>query len=501
NLTSEPFVISFLQVAVPQPLGNVTANAKIEAKPDGWHVALDAATPEIAPETVIAYWPLNESVETRRWLVENVKAGRIFNTSASVRKRPDEKPEFAAIFDFEDANVRFMDHMPFALNGAGRGVLEKQEFSLFVHRGTVEAKDGGTLDGAGTVFAVSDIRRKPSIGKIDLRAKGSLTAALSVLNNRPIELLRRANRGLDIASGDVDVFAEIALPLKKRVLNSDVVYDVKADIRNSRSATIVDGRVLTSGSLKLAANPNEVRISGPMNLDGVPVSATWSQPLNIEGSGSVVSGTVALSNEALSVFDIPLPADMVGGRGLANFSMRIPPDGPPELELSSDLAGVGLDIGGLGWSKARSQPGTLRVVDDLGASPDIKTLALSANGLDLVGRMRIDEQGTLGPVTFDRVVLDDWLDVQAEITPRGDVGSPAISVTGGRVDLRQLPDGTNGSQSGGARDQSPINFNLDSLVVSEGLQFAPLNGRIDPISTQGLSGTFTGRLNGRTTMN
>ena len=49
----------------------------------------------------------------------------------------------------------------------------------------------------------------------------------------------------------------------------------------------------------------------------------------------------------------------------------------------------------------------------------------------------------------------------------------------------------------GSGDRAPIAVNLDRVIVSDGIQLAPVIGQIDA-GRGGLSGAFEGRVNGKT---
>ncbi len=97
---------------------------------------------------------------------------------------------------------------------------------------------------------------------------------------------------------------------------------------------------------------------------------------------------------------------------------------------------------------------------------------------------------------FDRVQIGRWLDGPVTLIGRGPGQPPAISVSGGMVDLRAANFGTGNSAGGrGSGSGGPIDLALDRLIVSEGIVLTRFAGRFT--NTSGLNGQFSARVNGQ----
>ena len=97
----------------------------------------------------------------------------------------------------------------------------------------------------------------------------------------------------------------------------------------------------------------------------------------------------------------------------------------------------------------------------------------------------------LDQAVFSRVRLGGWLDAPVTFTGRGPNRTAAITIAGGSVDMRRASF-TGGSGSGG--QDAPINVILDRLTITEGISLTAFNGELN--RKNGLSGTFTARVNG-----
>ncbi len=491
----DPFTIDIGQAVVDNDGVPVSATGRVFADDEGWHVAVDATTRRIEAARVLELWPRPVSPVTRGWLSRNLKSGLLRNPALGIRFDSGQKPDVALSFEFENGLTRFLPDMPELTNASGRAELHNYRFSLALESAEITGPFGTPINAANSGFTVIDTRPKPSIGQIDVVAEGQLKEVLGVLNNKPLRLMERAKRPVDLAEADITGLARITIPLKDGIEAEEVDYDVAAELKSVSSDQLVAGSTFTSRELSLKASPEAVSLSGPAQLNGVPLVANWRQPLGSDASdGGTVSGRIALSSETLSAFNVPLPGDILRGEARAEYQLRLPADPgiPPELELTSDLSGLSLDLAALGWRKPPSETGELKLRARLEGVPEIEEFRLTTDDLSFEGNLALGESGQVESIEFQDLQVGGWLDADVALVPSTNGGAPAISVLRGSMDLRQLE---LSASAGGNGSSGPINLNLDRLTVSDGIALTPLQGRVEA-TPRGLSGTFEARLNG-----
>lgn len=495
RLRLDPFTVEIGQVSLVEGTRRMRGDARISAGPDGWRLAADVALNQATRDDLIALWPVALVPRTREWLAENVLQGDLRNVDAAVRLEPDAEPRLSLAYEFSGAEARFLRTLPPIQDGRGYASIEDQRYAMTLVRGHVTPAEGGEVDAAGSVFAVNDVRQKPTLAEIRLDTRSSVTAALSLLDEPPFGFMTKAGRPVDIGEGRAEVKAILHVPLVKGVKVDQVDFDVQGVVHDFRSDTLVKGRELTAELLTLVAKPDELRVSGPGLLGQVPFDAAFVLPLDEAHRGQArVEGTVALSQAAVDEFRLGLPAGTVSGQGQGVLRVDLPKGQPPALTLTSDLRGVGLGLAAIGWSKAPDAAGRLEVEATLGDLPEVQRLALQGGGLDAIGRVTLREGGGLDAARFSRVRLNGWLDAPVTLAGRGAGVSPQVVLSGGRVDLRRLslPEGKGGS--GG--DPTPIRARLDELRVSDSIALTDASGEFT--TRGGFNGTFAGRVNGGT---
>ncbi|WP_107497983.1 AsmA-like C-terminal region-containing protein [Thalassobius sp. I31.1] len=502
RLELNPFTLTLGQAMLQQGDGHLVARGQVAAKPGGWEVSVDAELDQMEARSVVALWPLAAAGNTRKWLDANILEGVIGPASAALRLNPGEKPVVTAQFGFQDAAVRFMRQMPLITHGRGYGSLQGNRFVLVAEEGQVAPPEGGALQVGGSVMTLEDISLRPPDLHVDLQAQGNITAVTSLLDQRPFEFFTKAELPVDLATGTAQVVADITVPLRRDLQAEDVPFEARATLRNMGTREIVPGKWVLADAMQVFANNEQLEISGSgfvakaeTATTGARFDALWQQSLAPENAGqSSVSGQVILDQAFLDEFGIALPDGFLRGESRGEFAIDLRRDEAPHMRLSSDLRGARLRIGEIGWSKPASSGGSLEISGHLGAPVRIDRLQLESNGLNAVGQVVLNDNNSFREAVFDRVTVGSWLDAPVTLTARNAGQSPAISVRGGRVDIRRTTFGQGGSAGTGSSN-TPITLALDRLQITDSIALHNMRGQLN--TSPALQGDFTGLVNGQ----
>ncbi len=492
RLRFAPFGIELGQLQLLEGARRITGRGAISAGPEGWRVAFDAGVNAIASDDLLALWPPALVPPTRRWLAENVATGQLRNLRAALRLAPGAEPRMELGYEFRGAEVTVLRTLPPVREGRGFAGITGQSHRLMVEEGTIEAPSGGAIEVADSVMIVPDIREKPARAEVRLVTRAPIPAALSLLDQKPFEFLRKAGRGTDIAEGWAEARTRLRFVMKKKITPEDVDFDVVARLSDLRSERAVPGHVLSARRLTLRADRAGMTISGGGEFDAIPFDGRWSQAFGPQHRGrSSVEGFVEITPEGMARLNIALPKGAVKGEGWGHLSLDLVKDQPPAYAFETDLKGLALTIPEIGWSKAGPAQGHLRLAGRLGKLPTVERLAGTAPGLSAEGRLTLSAQG-FEAAEFDKLSVGKWFEGAVTLRGRGAGRAPDVELRGGRLDLRQARFGkTAQGGSGGGK----IAARLDRLVLAEGLALAPLTGNFT--TRGGLAGSFSARVNGK----
>lgn len=479
RLSFQPaFELQIGQAALYDGPLRILAFGSIVAGETGLETRLDARVPELAAHDLFPYWPSFIVPGTRDWVTENLLAGTLRNFAASYRSGVD-APQIGIRFDFDALELRALQAMPPIVNSSGYVSVTNEEFVLSLTEAEVEAPRGGTLDLAGSSMVIADARPRNPDARFDLSVAGPLEAVGSLLAAPPVNLL--AESALDpaeLATGFAEARVGLDLTFRRVIPREEISFSAQGVLRDVEAVSLVPGRVLTSQALDLTVTPEVVAVAGRAALDGVPLTGRWSQVLGT-GAGSRAEGRMTVSPENLQRLGIGLPPGLLSGSGGADFALDLPRGGPPQLQLSSDLAGIGLGIPGLPWGLSRDGTGDFAANLVLGEQPSIPGLTLAAAGLELVSSVDLGAGGSFQGLNIDEGRIGGWADITGRLTPG------RLQITGGTLDLRQL--GGSGGGGGVAIDAS-----LDRLIVTDGIALTTLRADLGA----GQSGRFDARVNG-----
>lgn len=498
KLDLNPFRLQIGEMLIDSGPSRLRLSGDVSADHDGWIYALDSEVGRITLERVTQLWPELAAVKPRAWVMKNIHAGVITSAQFSLRGREGEKPVMALNAAFEEAEVTFQKHMPPATGGAGQLSLMDKRFVVMATAGRVQPEQGGPVAVARTSFIIPDVSiKKASPGIARIKARGDVTAALSLLNRPPLSLMDKASLPVALADGQVEIEGTLSLPMRKKVPVEEILYHYKGLIRGVESAVLVPNHVLAAPRLQISGDQSQVTVRGNGTISGLPASAVWTQTLGAKGAEpGRVNGEVELSQAANTALGIGLPDGTLSGLGSGRYVLDLPKGQPPQLTLTSDLAGLGLRIPAIGWSKPAAATGALSLTAALATPARVEDVQISAAGLQASGQVLAAEGGGLDRAVFDTVKVANWMEGPVELIGRG-AKVPEVRVGGGVIDLRNSPFSAGGSSSGGGSTDStgPIRLRLSRLQVTDGIALHGFQGDFSTLG--GLNGSFTGNLNGQ----
>ncbi|MBT8152512.1 DUF3971 domain-containing protein [Epibacterium ulvae] len=506
KLELHPFRLKLGEATVTQDATTVHLKGEVWTDDAGWAYALDGAADVVTIDQVKTLWPAAAPPKPRKWVRENISDGIGRDVQIALRSRAGQKPFLSLSLGFEGMQLRYQKHMPELQGAAGQFSIHGNRLVATATEGEVLVDTGGALNVAGTSFIIPDTSVKGgSPAVIRLAADGSVTAALSLLNREPLSVMDKANLPVELAEGRAQVQGTMALALKDKLSLDEIDYHYIGTIRGVKSDVLVPDHVVTADRLTVSGDQDHVQVTGNGALSGVAATVDWRLPLGAarDTEPHRVIGTVALTPEAVETFKIGLPRGTVSGSGRGQYHLRFEPGAAPKLSITSDLQGVGLRIASLGWRKRETATGSLEAQVTLAQTPRVDALSVSAAGLTATGRVSLRDGGGLNQAVLSSVRIGNWLNSSATFTGRGSA-APSLALSGGSLDLRTAPFGSNnggtGSGSGGSSGGiGPIEFALDRVQVTESIALRNMRGRI---STQGgVNGEFRGLLNGQTAVN
>ena len=494
RLQLHPFNLDLGQLLVNDQGRTVLLDGTLVAGPKGWDVAVNGTADKIETDRLLALWPERAVAKPRKWVADNLTEGTLNDINFALRLHPGQKPDVYLDFGYQDATIRFLKTMPPITGATGQASLIRNRLVTTASAGQVVPDQGGPLDISGTSFIIPDVSiKKAAPGIVRLKAAGSVTSVMSLLNRPPLEVLKKTPLPVALADGQVQVTGTLALPLKKHAQFEEFEFHATGQIMDVQSDVLVPDHVVSSKVLEIILDQDGIIISGNGKLDDVSANVSWSQPLGVgKNPASVLHGKVEISETLIETFNIGLPPGSLTGTGTGDFTLDMIPGEPLRLNVKSDLVGLGLHFPALSWHKPTTTTGVFEMGGILGEETNFDHLLLNAAGFEVVGTLTNNADGGLNRAQFSSVRLNGWLDVRADLIGRGE-RTPDLRILNGTLDMRRSTFGSDPGSSGGN-----ISVALGQLRVTDSLTLNNFSGNFQ--TAGGFQGPFTGRVNGRTSV-
>lgn len=358
-------------------------------------VKMVVQTDEATIEDVKLYWPIatypdGEPRGARRWVDENMISGTVRNVNFAVDWSPetggafDNGSAFKLTFDVRNTDTRYLRDMPAIENANGRGVLTREEFSIFLRNGFVH---GMPIDGS-TAFMHDIHKRGEGIGRFDIRLHGPVRDIMHVISHDPLNVPERMNFDPARLDGTARVRATVEVPLIKNAPKEDVTYSVHAELLNTRVENLLGGEGLKEGDLTLTLDSDRLSLQGEGRLNGVPVDLYWRENFKAgredaaaETTEIVLAGN--LDETDIAAFGVDI-SDFLDGKvtGEATFLGRNFTFS--RGYFSADATGAVLKVPQLAWAKPADAPaavnGTLVFFE---GRTSLAPLVVTGEGIDL----------------------------------------------------------------------------------------------------------------------
>ncbi|MDP7152558.1 MAG: AsmA-like C-terminal region-containing protein [Paracoccaceae bacterium] len=495
GLKVDPFRLMIDEASIRYKDATLTAGGDILGDDSGWAYRLGGNMPKVTHEDVVSLWPENLAPRTRAWMSNNVSQAIYQNVRFDMEARPDQPVQTEGFADIGNARITFAKGVSPGQQVNGTIRLKDRQFEAVVESGVVAPFATGGLDAAGTVFRILDVTDKPGSGRVELRGRGALTDVLGVLDQIP-----GINRDEDfsltgLADGQAVFAGSLEFPLGRKPEPGEFRYDIAGTLTDVTSETLFPNHEIAASELLVAAENNGIVVKGPAVVDGVALDAIWNSIPSLEGPAtSALTGEIELSQNFVTQFGLGLPDGTVSGQGVGTLFLDLTNRASPGFELISDLSGVGFDLGFVGWRKPEDVKGDLFASGTLGAETSIDVLEMSAPGLEASGSVRMNDDGSLDAVQFDRMRLGKWLNSAVRIQGNGEGQAADLYLSDGFVDAQELTEATGGiGGSTGQQVQGRVFASNLELFVSDFLTLSGFDAELD--LGRNLQGEFSGVLN------
>jgi hypothetical protein len=439
-------------------------------------------------------WPPIIAPKTRKWVNDNVIAGRVTDGEFRVDIAPDElaaslrarKLADTAIefrFGLEDVTTTYFKSLPAIQNADGTAVLTGDSFSIDINRGEVRMPSGQGISVQSGSVRMTRLLAAETLGDFAFKVKSQAQALLEYANWPDLKLVDSTGLDASRLSGATVAEIRLVMPLIKALPRERVQVTVTADITGAEFKRIAGNIDLSDGDVKLTVGQEGTSLAGTAKLNGIPANITWKKG---KGKGAIQSATLTakLDDKQREKLGVRL-GDLL--RGPVKVSVDIPNIADPEssMKVKADLSEAELRVPAINWQRP---PGPATATFEYFGKGEngrrIENLKIDGEGVSVAGNIELDPKNSLRSATLTDVRLGD--ENRFAMTIRPVEGGTSIAIRGNRFDARPLIKSSFGGTTGSsaqAQTAKPsgtlfVEVNVDRVYAHRGEVFVGVNGTV-----------------------
>lgn len=410
---------------------------------------------------LLALWPPDLAVATRRWVESRVHDGRIVEANFTLGGSGS-GGAFAAEFAFAGATAAFMKSLPPLREVSGRGRIVGERLELSVETGKLDGIDVSEMS-----VAITGLAAPVQDASITFVLRGDLADLLALLDAPKLGLVRAQGIAARSLGGAVAARAHLVLPITAQGTPYEAVnFAVSANLADVSGSLPLPAADFDRGTLSLRLDRAGFEVDGAVFVRDTPVTIRWRQELG----GGEASGRYLLRAQ---IDEAGRERLGLGTDGAIDGFVDVSVDAAVErgsltrAVVDANFLGAAVDLAALHWRKPASRPGRARAV--VMPQPDgsilFDAIELQADDLAASGQLELADDAALRRLDFGRLVIGRS-DLSLSLRPRAPAGV-TVAVEGRRLDFSPY---LGDLVEGGEGTLPPLRFSLrvDELLIGEG---------------------------------
>jgi Protein of unknown function/AsmA-like C-terminal region len=398
---------------------------------------------DISAEFLKTIWPPIIAPQSRKWINENVRTGRVsegtfqinLNEGALAKADIDKhlpKGSVDLTFKLKDVTAHYFKNLPLFLDASGTGQQHDNDFQLDIDTAQTTLGAGQTVKLNNGSFIAKNIllEEVPGIFAFDISAP--VETMLAFASQPDINLLKAGMNDFPNLKGIAHATVGLKFPLIDNVPKDRVEFSTDVKLTNVNVANVIPGVDLVEGNFKVDLLADAITIAGPAKLNGLTAQINWQKPR--AGGQAKISLSANLDEATREKIGLKL-TDYMSGPMPVQASIEKDDEGNANMAVSADLSNVKMKLAAISW-KRDATPGTKATFNMRNTSEgrSIENFVLDGDGLHLRGSVRTSLKGKLQSVVMDQIKLDEDNVFSAQVVP-GE-GTVDLVLSGKNFDAR-----------------------------------------------------------------
>jgi len=433
----------------------------LESDPKQLAVTITAKVDKLETSKLTDYWPRYFSDTAWSWCQESFYDGYIrngdfsFDFAYNKKKKIFEFTSLNGTADVDGSTIFYLSGMPVITDIKGKAKFSSSNIYIDITQGK---SDGVMLNGG--FIDLYDLDKEHNFIKLDLKAVGSISDILKLIDHDPLKYPSSAGLNPDSLKGSSEVNLKLNFELRGDIQPQDVNFDIDAVLHDVEISDIIKGQTIDAKNLDLILNNKGMEISGVANIDSLPISLLWEEHFGQNASYqrryqlSFNFDQKFMQKTGINVGALKPP--FIKNSIPAKAIITVYSDGVMNADVHGNLRETAIDYAFLGFTKKAGENGEISTNLQLkdGQLYDIPSFTLSKSDFKVIGKATVDTKGRItkvditsikGPRTNASALID------LNYNPKLNV---KITVSGSSYDLSPFFENTDNSSDTTAETQN-----------------------------------------------
>jgi hypothetical protein len=454
-------------------------------------------------------WPPVVAPNTRKWVSNNVKAGRIADSEFTIDLKPNDLargkrdkrlPEGSINMKLvlADVTTSYFKDLPNIVGADATALLTADYFEINWSNGTLNLPSGATAAIPKGSMVATALLNPLTPAEFRIAAAGNARAILEYVDLPALGLLKKSNLDINRLGGEADVDVTLAFPLMKDLPRDMVKVKAAAKIANASLKNVLGGIDLTGGTIDLTVGEGLIAATGPIKIDGIPAKVSWTRSTGPDAKQDATIET-ELDEKERAKIGVHVN-DFVRGPVGVKVTIDNFDDAVAKARVVADLSKAELRLAAIDWTYA-PRPKTTATFDYVKTAKGVTISDLTIKGqeLSIAGDIKVDADGGIAEARLPTVILND--ENRFGLVARPVEGGLSISIDGRSFDARPLiksvfSPSSSGKPSGGksASKTFMVEANVDRVYAFRGEVITGVRGSVvtrgDAVRQARLQGVF-----------
>ena len=445
-------------------------------------IALSGRVRDVSAEFLKTLWPPIVVPKSRKWVTENVRAGRITEGAFKVnipvnglaqalrqKVLPNEDIDFQ--FSMADVTSTYFKSLPPLLAASGRAHLRGDSFELTIDDGKVVLPSSGTIEVKQTTFNASQFLTAAVPGVFELNLFAGASELMEIATLPDLSLIQNAGFAQLTVSGQAEAKVAINMPLMRGVTRDQIQTKTTIKVANAGIKQVISNVDLSEGALLVAFDRNGIKASGPVKINGFPSKVSWERAAGAE-SKATASVEAELDDKAREKLGIKI-GDFLHGPVKVSADITGVGERNSIIRVRADLAKAEMYIDPISWRRPPTPHTTASFTylasDESGRK--VEDLVIKGQSLSIKGDIFLNSNGGMKSANLSQVWLSDENNFTMTMEPEGE--SQSIVISGKTFDARPYVKSIFSTSAGSGNKSAStenldINAQVDRVFVNRG---------------------------------